>query len=56
MKKEKPLAQDATRGFEINGDTYSPTPRERSTIGGAGLNCRVRNGYGWDPCPMIPKM
>ena len=35
---------------EIPAATYSPTPKECSTIGSAGLNFRVRDGNGWNPC------
>src|SRR5262245_36949936 len=30
-----------------------PRPLRRSTIGAAGLNCRVRNGTGCGPCALV---
>ena len=36
--------------------TYSPTAVCRSTIGAGGLNCRVRNGNGWDPSAMVTRL
>ena len=42
------------RGFDLIGQrpTLPPT-RAGSTIGVAGLNYRVRDGNGWDPCATI---
>src|SRR5271170_1960480 len=42
------------RGLDLIGrrPTLPPT-RAGSTIGAAGLNYRVRDGNGWDPCATI---
>src|SRR5207245_11491485 len=34
---------------KIPAATYSPTRKPCSTIGSGGLNCRVRDGNGWNP-------
>src|SRR6266446_6687048 len=41
----------ARRGVreKIPAATYSPTRKPCSTIGSGGLNCRVRDGNGWNP-------
>ena len=49
--KKKPPARhvggDGRVVFKNLAVSYFPTPRERSIIGAAELNCRVRNGDGW---------
>src|SRR6202171_4328222 len=41
-------ALDARDG-KMPAATYSPTRKPCSTLGSGGLNCRVRDGNGWDP-------
>jgi hypothetical protein len=53
-KKKAPAAGELP-GRMYLAISYSPTLEKRSTIGGARLNCRVRNGNGWDPRPIIAK-
>jgi hypothetical protein len=36
--------------------TYSPTPQGGSTIGAGELNCRVRNGNGWDLSAVLTRL
>src|SRR5262249_58986924 len=50
-EKRRPAAKypGAGRQEKIPAATYSPTRRPCSTIGSEGLNCRVRDGNGWNP-------
>ena len=55
MDMRKPQRTDVRWGFRRGGwrRPTLPRPRERSTIGAAGLNCRVRNGNGCGPCALV---
>ena len=49
--KQRPAALEGAAGRQgkIPAATYSPTRKPCSTIGSGGLNCRVRDGNGWNP-------
>ena len=44
-----PVMENAPRGR----DALSSHGLNRSTFGDEGLNCRVRDGFGWDPLSMV---
>lgn len=46
------LARD-TESAPCGRDALSSHGRCRSTFGDEGLNCRVRDGFGWDPLSMV---
>ena len=53
-KRKRPEAM-GIRGVSYSGwrRPTLPRPPGRSTIGAAGLNCRVRNGNGCGPCALV---
>ncbi len=54
-QRQKPPLDFAQWGFRMKGwrRPTLPPPRSGSTIGAAGLNCRVRNGNGCGPCALV---
>ena len=54
-EKQKAPSGVARRGLQRKGwrRPTLPPSRDGSTIGAAGLNCRVRNGNGCGPCALV---
>ena len=55
VRKQKTPSGGARRGLQRKGwrRPTLPPSRDGSTIGAAGLNCRVRNGNGCGPCALV---